>query len=240
MGRAIVRAAAETNGEFAIAAAVASATSSTLGADVGELAGLGHSGVAVTADLTAALAHVDVAIDFSNANATAGNLAACVQARKPLLIGTTGYEATVASQFDAAAKQIPLLIASNTSVGVTLLAELVTIAAQAMPGVFDVQIVEAHHRMKQDAPSGTALTLGKAVEAGRPGADVGFAVVRAGDIVGEHTVLFAGPGERLTLSHSATDRGIFARGAVRGAAWLAGRSPGRYAMRDVVLLKSAT
>ncbi len=240
MGRAIVRAAAETSGEVTITAAVASPTSASLGADIGELAGVGRAGVAVTSDLAVALAEADVAIDFSNATSTAGNLAACVLARKPLLIGTTGYDPTVAAGFEAAAKQIPLLVASNTSVGVTLLAELARLAAEAMPSAFDVQIVEAHHRLKKDSPSGTALTLGKAVEAGRPGADVGYAVVRAGDIVGEHTVLFAGPGERLTLSHSATDRGIFARGAVRGAAWLTGRSPGRYAMRDVVLSKSVT
>jgi 4-hydroxy-tetrahydrodipicolinate reductase len=240
MGRAIVRAAAETSGEVNITAAVASRTSPSLGADIGELAGVGRAGVAVTSDLAVALAGADVAIDFSNASATGENLAACLKARKPVLIGTTGYEAAVTAQFAAAAKHIPLLVASNTSVGVTLLAELARLAAEAMPSTFDVQILEAHHRMKKDAPSGTALTLGQAVETVRPGADVGYAVVRAGDIVGEHTVLFAGPGERLTLSHSATDRGIFARGAVRAAAWLASRPPGRYAMRDVVLSKSDT
>ncbi len=113
-------------------------------------------------------------------------------------------------------------------------------AAQALPESFDIQIVEAHHRTKRDAPSGTALALGKAAKEGRAGADIGYAVVRGGDIVGEHSVLFAGAGERITLGHSATDRAIFARGALRAAAWLARKPFGRYTMRDVVFSKSVT
>jgi 4-hydroxy-tetrahydrodipicolinate reductase len=157
--------------------------------------------------------------------------------------------------FDAAAADIPLLIAPNTSIGVTLLLELTRMAAKALPTDFDIEIVEAHHRMKKDAPSGTALALGKAAAEGRgvedKGAltnrsgerrqgDIGYAVIRGGDIVGDHTVLFAGAGEQITLGHRATDRAVFARGAVRASLWLARQSPGRYNMRDFLGLKTST
>ncbi len=152
-----------------------------------------------------------------------------------------------------------MLVAPNTSVGIAVLLELVRDAAKALPATFDIEIVEAHHRMKRDAPSGTALALGNAAAVARRGTEltqnevelarvgdsaprregeIGFAVTRGGDIVGEHTVLFAGNGERLTLSHSATERAIFARGALQAAAWLAGRPPGRYFMRDFLFNKS--
>jgi 4-hydroxy-tetrahydrodipicolinate reductase len=255
MGLALVRAASESK-EVSIAAAVASPTSAALGKDAGELAGIGKVGVTITSDLAAALAQADVVIDFSNAAATKTNLAACRQARKPLLIGTTGYPAD--TDFDAAASDIPLLVAPNTSLGVTLLIELVRQAAAALPPEFDIEIIEAHHRMKRDAPSGTALALGAAAaagrgqplagvsgegagrqgHAGRQGSEIGFAVIRGGDIVGEHSVLFAGLGESLTLSHRATDRALFARGALQAAAWLEPRTPGRYFMRDLFTTKS--
>jgi 4-hydroxy-tetrahydrodipicolinate reductase len=161
----------------------------------------------------------------------------------------------MAEAFDAAASDIPLLVAPNTSVGVTLLIELVREAAQALPVEFDIEIVESHHRMKRDAPSGTALALGRAAAQGRKQmfedsahsradgnprrkGDIGFAVVRGGDIVGDHTVLFAGNGERVSLSHQVTDRAIFARGALQAAAWLAGQGPGRYQMRDLLSYKT--
>jgi 4-hydroxy-tetrahydrodipicolinate reductase len=257
MGRALVSAAPETS-DVSVVAAVASQTSSALGKDAGELAGTKAIGVVVTSDLSAALAQADVAIDFSNAHATQSNLTACRSARKPLLIGTTGFSPEAEMAFEMAAKEIPLLVAPNTSLGVTLLIELVRQAAQALPKSFDIEVVEAHHRMKRDAPSGTALALGKAAAEGRnqpfdglPGtvrrdgaarqdSEIGFAVVRAGDIVGEHAVLFAGIGESLTLSHRTTDRAIFARGALRAAAWLASRPPGRYFMRDLVAYKSGS
>jgi 4-hydroxy-tetrahydrodipicolinate reductase len=214
--------------------------------------------VRVTADLAQALSQADVAIDFSNADATQSNLTACRQARKPLLIGTTGFASDLTAAFEAAAKDIPLLVAPNTSVGVTLLIELVHQAARALPPQFDIEIVEAHHRMKRDAPSGTALALGKAAAEGRgqpfnsseaggrrggtarQDGEIGFAVLRGGDIVGEHSVLFAGIGESLTLSHRATDRAIFARGALQAAAWLAPRPAGRYFMRDLFAHKSGS
>jgi 4-hydroxy-tetrahydrodipicolinate reductase len=149
-----------------------------------------------------------------------------------------------------------VLIAANTSLGVTLLTELVRAAARALPAGFDIEITEGHHRYKKDAPSGTALALGRAAadgrgqsfdvvrgspregEAPRKADEIGFSVIRAGDLVGEHSVLFAGEGERLTLGHQATDRVIFARGALKAAAWLVGRAPGRYRMIDVIGLKT--
>jgi len=263
MGLALVRAAAESK-DISITAAVASPDSSALGADAGELAAVGRLGVTVTSDLAAALAQADVAIDFSNASATQSNLAACLQARKPLLIGTTGF--TPGAEFEAAAREIPLLVAPNTSLGVTVLIELVRQAAAALPSSFDIEIIEAHHRMKKDAPSGTAIALGQAAAEGRgqtlhgiggalqvsqgdavrqgnaprQGSEIGFAVVRGGDIVGAHDVLFAGLGESLTLSHRATDRAIFARGALRAAVWLQSRAPGRYFMRDLFTSKSGS
>jgi 4-hydroxy-tetrahydrodipicolinate reductase len=257
MGRALVRAASDTPG-ISIVAAVAAAQSSALGKDAGELAGVGAIGARVSADLATALSQVDVAIDFSNAQATQSNLAACRAARKPLLICTTGFASDLTAAFAEAAKDIPLLVAPNTSLGVTLLIELVRQAARALPTQFDIEIIEAHHRMKRDSPSGTALALGKAAAEGRgrpfgseesavrragtarQDGEIGFAVVRGGDIVGEHSVLFAGMGESLTLSHQATDRAIFARGALQAAAWLESRPAGQYFMRDLVTHKSGS
>jgi 4-hydroxy-tetrahydrodipicolinate reductase len=259
MGRALVRAAAEAGssgalGEVRITGAVASAASASLGRDAGELAGGQALGVKVTSDLRAALAAADVAVDFSQPQATRANLAACRAARKPLLIGTTGFGAELpAEELEAAAREIPLLVAPNTSLGVALLVELVRRAATALPPQFDIEILEAHHRAKRDAPSGTAFELARAAGEGRglkpsqalsgasggragarrPG-EIGFAVLRGGDLVGEHTVLFAGPGEELRLSHRAADRAIFARGALRAALWLARQPPGRYGMSNIV------
>jgi 4-hydroxy-tetrahydrodipicolinate reductase len=255
MGRAIVRAARET-ADLKVVAGVASAKSTELEKDVGTLAGIERNGISVTSDLRAALAQCDVAIDFSNASATSATLAACKAARKPVLIGTTGFSSDVELEVAEAARHIAVLVAANTSLGVTLLIELVRAAAKALPADFDIEISEAHHRSKRDAPSGTALALGKAAaearaqdlaktaavarhgESARRAGEIGFAVTRGGDIVGDHTVLFAGNGEQLTLGHRATDRAIFARGALKAAAWLTGQQPGRYWMRDVVGYKT--
>ena len=257
MGQALVRVACEF-AQLRITGAVAPSVSPALGRDAGELAGAGRLGVVVTDDLPAALAHGDVALDFSSAQVTRANLMACRAAHTPLLLGTTGFADELAPVFDAVAGDIPLLVAPNTSVAVTLLLELVRTAAKALPVDFDINVIEAHHRMKQDAPSGTALALGKAASEGRgasqPGAargaagaagprrqgDIGFAVVRAGDIIGEHEVLFAGQGEQLSLAHRATDRAIFARGALQAALWLPSQAPGRYTMRDFLLYKIDT
>ena len=264
MGHAVVRA-APAFPRLRITAAVASATSASLGLDAGELAGVGSLGVAIGSDLPRALSEADVAIDFSASAATRANLLACRASRKPLLLCTTGFAAALEEDFSAAARDIALLVAANTSLAVTVLVELVRSAARSLPGSFDIDILDAHHRTKRDAPSGTALTLaaaarearperrgtttvsaastvpaGTASRGARPEGEIGFAAVRAGDIVGEHTVLFSGPGEQLSLTHRATDRAIFARGALAAALWLQQRPPGRYFMSDVVGVKTTT
>jgi 4-hydroxy-tetrahydrodipicolinate reductase len=203
------------------------------------------------AQLAAVLSGARLVVDFSSAEAAAVHLQACAAARVPLLLGTTGVGPEHEPLVAQAAQRIPLLMASNTSVGVALLADLVRRAAASLPLSFDIEILEAHHRHKLDAPSGTSLSLGSVAAEARgqslaasavyarqgavgPRADgaIGFAVVRGGDVVGEHEVLFLGPGERLTLKHSATDRSIFARGALQAGQWLAGQPPGRYKMQD--------
>lgn len=224
-----------------------------LGKDVGELAGLPISGVTVGGDLQAALDNLDVVIDFSSASAVAATADACAAAGVALLVGTTGLDDVAQHRLDVAATQVPVLVAANTSLALNVLLELVQRAARALPVGYDIEIFEAHHRHKVDAPSGTALALGEAAAAGRgerlarpvkltgaaegargAGA-IGFSVVRGGDVVGEHDVRFLGRGEQLRLSHVATDRAIFARGAVAAALWLVGRPKGRYQMADFVL-----
>ncbi len=195
----------------------------------------GHGAVPMTADLPAALSTAGLAIDFSSAPAAAGNLQACVAAGVPLLLGTTGLAEDLQPRFELAAARIPLLVAANTSLAVNLLLELARRTAQVLPESFLIDIFEAHHKDKLDAPSGTALALGAAVEAGRGRAcHVGYTVARGGDQVGEHRVHFNGAGERLTLSHVAADRAVFARGALAAGAWLAGQPPGRYRMQDLL------
>jgi 4-hydroxy-tetrahydrodipicolinate reductase len=262
MGRELINV-AQQSADVRVSAALVSAGSTALGRDAGELAGVGNIGVRVTSDLAAGLSGADVVLDFSQPHVSSATLAACRAAGKPLLIGTTGIPSEVAHEFASAAREIALLVAPNTSLGVTLLMELVRQAALALPADFDIEIIEAHHRTKRDAPSGTAIALGEAAAAARRGpagaltpeelrsarterqmprvsGEIGFAVLRGGDLVGEHTVLFAGTGERLTLSHTATDRAVFARGAIEAARYLARRPPGRYTMRDVISAKSVT
>ena len=257
MGRAVIGAAA-AHSELKLSAAVDRTDCEFIGQDSGELAGIGRNGIPLTSDLGAALAGGDVVIDFSDASVTAAHLDACAAAGVAALICTTGLAEIVETHAHDAAQKIPVLISANTSLGVTLLVELVRLAAEALPADFDIEIVEAHHRYKKDAPSGTALALGRAAALGRqsqlsavaryarvgvaprvPG-EIGFATVRGGDIVGDHSVLYAGTAERLTLSHQATDRAVFARGAVQAAAWLATQAAGRYQMRDVILSKTTT
>ena len=195
----------------------------------------------------------DVLLDFSAPFALDANLHAAIGAGVPILVGTTGLDESHHAAIEAAARAIPVLQTGNTSLGVTLLAHLVREAASRLGPEWDIEVLEMHHRMKVDAPSGTALLLGQAAAEGRgidlsdnsergrdgvtgaraPGA-IGFAALRGGTVAGEHTVIFAGEHERLTLSHSAEDRMIFAHGAVRGAVWLIGREPGRYTMPQVL------
>lgn len=232
-----------------LAAAIARAGHPALGKDAGMMAGLLPAGVTVSSDLAAALPGLNVAIDFSRAEAVATTADACAAAGVALMVGTTGLDAATQAHLDAAARRVPVLLAANTSLALNVLLELVLRAARALPPGYDIEITEAHHRHKVDAPSGTALALGDAAAAGRnaslarpvpltgavPGprqAGIGFSVVRGGDVVGEHDVRFLGTGEQLRLSHVATDRAIFARGAVAASAWLARQPPGRYRMTD--------
>lgn len=173
----------------------------------------------------------DVAVDFSRAEAFDPILALCAERGVALVSGTTGLSAAQAAAIGAASVRIPILWASNFSLGIAVLADLVERAAHALPG-WNCDIVEAHHVHKQDAPSGTALTLGDAAQ--RNGATPRYASIRAGDIVGEHTVQFATDGERIELVHRATNRDIFARGALAAASWLPGHAPGAYAIRDML------
>jgi 4-hydroxy-tetrahydrodipicolinate reductase len=253
MGRALVRSVSEFP-DLALAGAIVSPGSGALGKDAAGLAGLRESGLQTTAGLADALAASAVAVDFSSAAAVQSTVEACSRARCPLLLGTTGYPAELEASLAAASAVIPLLVAPNTSIAVAVLLQLVRAAAGALPKQFDIEILEAHHRTKRDAPSGTALALGRAAGEARErqlgqGAttrgtgprgegEIGYAALRAGDLVGEHTVLFAGDGERLSLTHQATDRVVFARGALRAAVWLALQPAGRYSMSDVISSRS--
>jgi 4-hydroxy-tetrahydrodipicolinate reductase len=251
MGLALLQAAPHFP-QLLITGAIASRASLALGRDAARLAGLPAANLEVSADLERALEQADVALDFSRAEAVPEHLAACRTAGKPLLIGVTGY-AVPEEDLRAAAGRIALLIAPNTSVGVAVLTELTRQAAAALPGTFDIDILDLHHRGKADAPSGTARALAQAAALGRglgasaPGVTVprgagqiGMAVLRAGDQVGEHTVLFSGSGEALALTHRVSDRAVFAKGALQAALWLAAAPPGRYGMRDFLGLKTVT
>jgi len=256
MGEALLRA-APSFPQLIITGAIAPAGSLALGRDAGQVAGIGNANLRITSDLPAALAEADVALDFSDSAATRGNLQACRAARKPLLLGTTGFGDELDAELAATAREVPLLVAPNTSVGAALLAELTRNAARSLPTNFDIDVLELHHRLKQDAPSGTALALARTAAEARgipaPGTStspglpvgprpetgqIGLASLRAGDIVGEHTVLFCGAGEELVLTHRARERGVFARGALSAALWLSSRPPGRYGMQDFICAKT--
>jgi 4-hydroxy-tetrahydrodipicolinate reductase len=220
--------------ELRLQAAVVGRESLSLGRDSGELAGTARSGVLASADLEGALQGAALALDFSAAAAAARQLALCAAAGVPLLLGTTGLGAEMPPLIAQAAKRIPLLVAANTSLGAAVLQDLVRRAAAALGAGFDLHIQDTHHRDKADAPSGTALALGEAAVEGRGRAyRVQYASVRGGDVVGEHQVEFLGQGERLCLSHAATDRSIFAQGALRAGLWLVRQKPGTHHMADI-------
>lgn len=227
MGRALLRLIAADDA-LELAVAVTGSGTHDLAHGRGEVAQLAASRLNEAPDF-------DVAIDFSLPSGFDALLALCRERGRPLVSGTTGLSDAQGEALDRAGQEIALLWSANFSVGVTVLAELVKRAAAALPG-WDCDIVETHHVHKLDAPSGTALMLGVSVEAGR-GRPPAYASLRAGDIVGEHLVQLAGTGERLELVHRASDRDIFARGALRAAAWLAGQTPGRYAMKDCLELE---
>ncbi|MBW2460229.1 MAG: 4-hydroxy-tetrahydrodipicolinate reductase [Deltaproteobacteria bacterium] len=224
-----------------------------VGQDFGVVTAAGESGVVITASLTDGLAGADVAIDFTGPASTRHFVAACADLGVPAVVGTTGLDAEALAALDAAAAKVPVVFAPNMSVGVNVLFHLAARAAALMGPEFDAEIVEMHHRHKVDAPSGTAQRLAEVVAAakgidlsrdavhGRSGqvgarrdAEIGVMTLRGGDVVGEHTLFLAGAGERVELTHRATDRAIFARGAVRAARWAIGRDAGRYDMADVL------
>jgi 4-hydroxy-tetrahydrodipicolinate reductase len=227
--------------------------STLLGRDIGELAGIGPVGLAATADAAALVAAADVVIDFTLPEAALRHAALAAERGKAMVIGTTGLDAGQAKALEAAGKRIAIVWAPNMSPVVTLLQSLVEDAARRLGEDYDIEVLEMHHHHKVDAPSGTALALGRAAAAGRgidlasrsqrvrdghtgarKSGDIGFATLRGGDVVGDHMVIFAGEGERLELTHRAASRRIFARGAVRAARWVAGRAPGLYGMKDVL------
>ncbi len=245
MGRAIIAEIADTEG-LTLGGAVERAGHPCVGDALGD-------GLVICSNVLALAHQCDVLIDFTAPVALDGNLDAACTAGKPIVVGTTGLEAVHHKAIDAAAASIAVLQAANTSLGVNLLASLVREAAARLGDDWDIEIVEMHHRHKVDAPSGTALLLGQAAAAGRAinlaersvrsrdgiagarrAGDIGFATLRGGSVAGDHQVIFAADGERLELGHRAESRAIFARGAVRAAAYLAGKPAGRYAMTDVL------
>lgn len=248
MGQAVTRIAASEG--VSIVGAIASSGSAGLGRDAGEIAGAGAVGTIVTADAASGLLGADVVIDFSQPAALPHLLKLAMREKIAVVSGTTRLDATGERLLDEAAKIVPVLWAANTSLGVQVLAELVTLAVQKLGLGFDVEIVETHHRAKIDAPSGTAERLRLAVEeargelhrvAGREGNvgprkpdEIGVLALRGGDVIGDHTVHLLGHGERLELTHRATNRDLFARGALRAARFLHGKPAGRYTMADLL------
>lgn len=252
MGRAIAGEILKTPG-MKIVGGIEQPRSDAIGRDIGALAGLDPVGVVVSAEEDVSLSGVHCIIDFSSPAATASLAARAASASAAHIIGTTGFSDAQDTTIRAAAKKTVIVKSGNMSLGVNLLAALVERAAAALPEGFDIEIFEAHHRFKVDAPSGTALMLGEAAASGRgvslsekatgdkagrtsvrQSGDIGFSVMRGGGIIGDHDVNFAGDGEILTLSHRAIDRSLFAKGAVRAAGWAQGKDPGLYSMRDVL------
>ncbi|MCX5494882.1 4-hydroxy-tetrahydrodipicolinate reductase [Kaistia dalseonensis] len=252
MGRTLIRVIAETPGARLVGA-IEHEGSPVLGQDAGVLAGLPALGVPVTDDPLTAFAKAQGVLDFTIPAATIGFAEIAAQARIVHIIGTTGLSVDEEARIDAAARHAVIVKSGNMSLGVNLLAALVRQAARALDADFDIEIAEMHHKHKIDAPSGTALLLGEAAAEGRgvaladvairsrdghtgarPRGAIGFAALRGGSVVGEHSVLFAGEGETIGFSHHAADRSIFARGAVKAALWALGKKPGRYSMADVL------
>jgi 4-hydroxy-tetrahydrodipicolinate reductase len=255
MGRTLVQAVNEAPGTE-LTVAIERPGSSLIGADVGELAGIGRIGVMVEGDLAAATDRFDTLIDFTAPAATLSHVTLCRERGKRLVIGTTGIDPAGRAAIAAAAGEVGIVFAPNMSVGVNLCFRLLELAARVMGADADIEIIEAHHRHKVDAPSGTALRMGEVVAQalgrdlaevavyGREGQTgerdrrtIGFETIRAGDVVGEHTVWFATVGERVEITHKASSRMTFAKGAVRAARWLSDRPAGLYDMQDVLGLR---
>lgn len=255
MGRMLVAEIAATEG-CRLSGATDREGSPAIGQDPGVLAGVGETGLKIIDDPAPAIAEADVVIDFTSPAATVNHARLCAQAGAALVAGTTGMSHSDEEALYLAARHIPVIYAANYSVGITLLMNLVEKAAATLRDDYDIEVLEMHHRHKVDAPSGTALALGKAAARGRkanhdavkqavrdghtgarPKGEIGYATLRGGDVVGEHDVIFAAEGERLILGHKASARRVFAGGAVRAALWTKGKHPGVYDMNDVLGLK---
>lgn len=256
MGHALITACLKTE-NLELTAAIEHAGSAKLGQDAGTLVGLDPTGVLVSDDLHSVIESVDVLIDFTRPEPSLKALALCAEYGSRMVIGTTGFSTDERMTITATAQKIPIMMAPNMSVGVNLCLKLLDIAARVIGTETDIEIIEAHHRHKVDAPSGTALRMGEVVAHalgralssvavwGREGNtgerdpnSIGFSVIRAGDIVGDHTVMFANEGERVEITHHASSRMTFANGAMRAAQWLNDQSPGLYDMQDVLGLRS--
>jgi len=255
MGKTLIQAVNESK-KVELAAGIVEPGSSLVGVDLGELAGVGRVGIQVADNLETVVNDFDLLIDFTAPAVTLANAAFCAANGKAMVIGTTGLNDDEKAELAVAAKKAPIVFAPNMSVGVNVCFRLLELAAAALGDDYDVEIVEAHHRHKVDAPSGTALGMGEVVakalgrnlkevavygREGQTGArkpeTIGFATMRVGDVVGDHTVVFGNEGERVEITHKASSRMTFAKGAVRAAAWLEGKAAGLYDMQDVLDLK---
>jgi 4-hydroxy-tetrahydrodipicolinate reductase len=255
MGRTLIEA-CQQNEHVTLGAATERSGSSLLGADAGEMAGVGKLGVTIVDDLAKVADDFDVLIDFTTIEATLNHLEICGAAGKRIVIGTTGFTDVQKQQIASTAEKVGVVFAPNMSVGVNLCFKLLEMAAKVMGDEVDIEVIEAHHRHKIDAPSGTALRMGEVVADalgrdlktcavyGREGKtgerdrkEIGFETIRAGDIVGEHTVMFADIGERVEITHKASSRMTFANGAVRAAHWLMAKEHGLFDMQDVLALR---
>ncbi|MCT8533888.1 4-hydroxy-tetrahydrodipicolinate reductase [Glaesserella parasuis] len=256
MGRQLVQAVNNAEG-VELGAVFERKGSSLVGADAGELAGIGHLGVTVTDDLASQVNHFDLLIDFTRPEGTLEHITFCVAHNKKMVIGTTGFDDAGKQAIKSASEKISIVFASNYSVGVNLVFKLLEKAAKVMGDYCDIEVIEAHHRHKVDAPSGTALSMGEhiaktlgrdlkthgvfareGITGERKRDEIGFATIRAGDVVGEHSVWFADEGERVEIAHKASSRMTFANGAVRAAKWLQTKQNGLFDMTDVLDLNN--
>jgi 4-hydroxy-tetrahydrodipicolinate reductase len=252
MGRSLIESVLERSQDMRLHAAVDRADSACIGQDAGLFIGR-NCGVLISHDIEAAVTGADVLIDFTRPEGTLQHLAACSRHGVNMIIGTTGFDAQGKTAIDLAAERIGIVFAPNFSVGVNLTFKLLDIAARVLSEGYDIEIIEAHHRHKIDAPSGTALRMGEVlanalgrdlsscavygregITGARDPSTIGFATVRGGDIVGDHTALFAANGERVEITHKASSRSTFANGALRAARWLAEKQPGLFSMQDVL------
>lgn len=256
MGLNLIKACVQ-NDSALVAGAIEREGSPSVGKDAGEVAGIEKLNVALTSDISTQLEHFNVLVDFTRPDACIEKLGICVANNKAMVIGTTGFTDEQKQKISIAAKSIPIVFAPNMGIGVNVTLKLLELAAKAIGHSVDIEVIEAHHRYKVDAPSGTALIMGEVVADAmgkklddcavyaregitgeREGGTIGFSTIRAGDIVGEHTVMFADEGERIEITHKATSRMTFATGAIRAACWLSDQTAGLYDMQDVLGLKA--